>query len=138
MSDSSLPPDWQATWQAACQARLNAHAPYSHFQVGAALKVENAPTPMTGCNVENASFGATICAERNAFFLAVSQGSPAFRPEYLVLVTDTETPTVPCAQCLQVLSEFCAPDFPIYLANLEGFQEQVRFGDLLPRPFNQF
>lgn len=138
MSDLSLPSDWQRIWQAACQVRQRAYAPYSGFLVGAAFKRTGSREPSVGCNVENASYGATLCAERNALFQAISQKGAPLDLEYLVLVTDTEKPTVPCALCLQVLSEFCPPEFPIYLANLKGHQETVLFGDLLTRPFNKF
>jgi homotetrameric cytidine deaminase len=134
----NLPPDWEMVWQAAVHAREHAYAPYSNFKVGSAFKVQGWDQPVAGCNVENASYGATICAERNALFQKVSKMGEEDPLEYLILVTDTEKPTVPCAQCLQVLSEFCPSQFPIFLGNLQGIAEKVTLGDLLPRPFNEF
>lgn len=134
----SYPEGWEQVWKAALAARENAHAPYSGFCVGAALKLAGEDRIFAGCNVENASYGATICAERNAVFQMVAACGGGRREAYMVLVTDTETPTVPCALCLQVLAEFFAPEFLIFLANLDGIQEQVRLSDLLPRPFIEF
>jgi homotetrameric cytidine deaminase len=134
-----LPEDWKPVWEAARAARQRAHAPYSRFQVGAALRMHGVSDPIPGCNVENASYGGTVCAERNAVFTAV--GRHGARPgdfTYLVLVTDTPEPTVPCAFCLQVLAEFCPPPFPIFLGNLQGITEATRLGALLPRPFLSF
>ena len=123
-----------AAFKAALKARDHAHAPYSKFQVGAAL-VDEAGNIYSGCNVENASFGATVCAERTAILSSVAQrGKIPF--SFLVVVCNTNPVTVPCALCLQVLSEFVGPDFPIYLGNLKGIQSQIFFKDLLPKPFN--
>lgn len=120
----------------AIEARENAHAPYSGFKVGAALAVEGIEKIYPGCNVENASYGGTVCAERTAMFSAVAEnGKIPF--EFCVVVTDTEFATPPCALCLQVFSEFCSPEFPIYLATLEGIQKKVLLKDLLPIPFNK-
>jgi len=129
-------PKIQNAWKEACAAFGRAHAPYSRFQVGAALKLKGREGLIAGCNVENASYGATVCAERVAFQSAQAQVG-TFDPEYLVLVTDTSPPVSPCALCLQVMSEFCDPDFPIYISNLKGVHEVVRFGDLLSRPFEK-
>lgn len=137
--DIPLPDDWRPVWEAACAARGRAYAPYSRFTVGAALRLRHHPEPIGGCNVENASYGSTLCAERNAVFRAVAQAGA--RPgdfAYLVLVTGTDKPTVPCANCLQVLAEFCPPDFPLILSNLRGDADAVPLGALLPRPFNHF
>jgi homotetrameric cytidine deaminase len=123
-------------WKTACLAYERAHAPYSRFRVGAALKIKGQDALIAGCNVENASYGATVCAERVAMMSAQAQYG-AFEPEYLVLVTDTNPAVSPCAMCLQVFSEFCDPDFPIFLANRQGVQEQVLFRDLLARPFEK-
>jgi homotetrameric cytidine deaminase len=84
--------------------------------------------------VENASFGAGVCAERVAIFSMVAAAASP-RPEFLVVVTDSDPASVPCALCLQVLAEFCPPDFPIHLANLGGVERTVTLGDLLPEPF---
>ncbi|MGB0744549.1 MAG: cytidine deaminase [Opitutales bacterium] len=132
------PEDWKRVWQAAVQVRERAHARYSGFRVGAALKLTNKNALFVGCNVENASYGATMCAERNAIFQLVATCGGVREEAYLILVTDTKEPTVPCALCLQVLAEFFYPHLPIFLANLEGIQERVTLGDLLPRPFTNF
>lgn len=120
---------------AARKVRKNAHAPYSEFQVGVALKLRNKRELITGCNVENASYGLTICAERNAFFHAVARYK-VIDPEYMVIVTDSTPPAPPCGLCLQAMAEFCQPTFEIYLANLKGIQEKLLLKDLLPRPFH--
>ena len=117
---------------AALQARQNAHAPFSHFQVGAALE-DSAGRIHTGCNVENASYGLTLCAERVAVFKAVSEGARQFRR--VAVVADTDTLTPPCGACRQILWEFCG-DVELVLSNLHGKTETLRLKDLLPRPFD--
>jgi len=124
----------QKAFEAALSARTNAHAPYSNFQVGAAL-VDIEGNIYSGCNVENASFGATVCAERTALLSSVAQKGK-LKYQFIVVVCNTDPVTVPCALCLQVLSEFVAGDFPVYLANLKEIKREVRFRDLLPMPFN--
>src|SRR5215213_5835642 len=101
---------------AATAAREKAFAPYSNFKVGAALLAEDG-TVVTGCNVESASYGLTICAERVAVFKGVSEGRRRFRR--VAVVADTDTPTPPCGACRQILWEF-APDAEVLLANLSG------------------
>ncbi len=121
----------------AIKARSNAHAPYSKFQVGSALKLNGIDDPIPGCNVENASYGGTICAERGSVLSSVAQfGKKDF--EFIVVVTDQEEPAVPCAFCLQVMSEFVKADFPVYLGNLKGITKKVLFKELLPHPFTEF
>jgi cytidine deaminase len=122
-------------YNAAREARENAHAPYSEFQVGAALKLRDRKELILGCNVENASYGLTICAERNAFFQAVARYKE-IDPEFIVIVTDSNPPAPPCGLCLQAMAEFCQPTFEIYLANLKGIQEKLLLKDLLPKPFH--
>lgn len=120
----------------AVQAQSRAYAPYSHFQVGSALKVKGKDLWVQGCNVENSSYGGTVCAERISVFSAVSQhGEKDF--EYIVLVTKTENGDLPCAMCLQVLSEFVGPDFPVYSANPEKIVKKFLFKELLPHPFDK-
>lgn len=139
MIPETLPADWKSVWAAACAARDNAYVPYSRFKVGAAFSLRNSPYPISGCNVENASYGSTLCAERNAVFRAVAERG--VRPgdfDFLVLVTDTDDLTVPCANCLQVLAEFCPPEFPIILSNMQGRADALPLGALLPRPFTRF
>ncbi len=116
-------------------ARERAHAPYSNFLVGSALKIKGDDDFYLGCNVENASYGATICAERNSILHAIANnGKCEF--EFIVLVCDTDPVSIPCALCLQVFSEFVSDDFPIYLSNLKGVQKKVTFKELLPVKFD--
>jgi cytidine deaminase len=117
---------------AAAAARQKAFAPFSHFQVGAALEAEDG-TIVTGCNVESASYGLTICAERVAVFKGVSEGLRRFRR--VAVVTDTATPTPPCGACRQVLWEF-APDAEVILANLAGTVRRFTMRELLPEAFD--
>lgn len=127
--------------QAATEARTRAHAPYSRFHVGAALLIQPSGEIVTGCNVENASFGATICAERVAVTAAVSRyGADALKAGMtdLLVITEADPPAVPCALCLQVLAEFCSPALRIHLANREGVQQSMTLQELLPHPFTAF
>ena len=117
---------------AAVQARENAHAPFSKFKVGAALEDE-AGRIHTGCNVENATYGLTLCAERVAVFKAVSEGARKFRR--IAVAADTDALTPPCGACRQILWEFCG-DIELILANLHGKTETLRLRDLFPRPFD--
>jgi cytidine deaminase len=125
--------NWGPLIDAAVAARNNAHAPYSGFKVGAAVKTKDGPI-YQGCNVENRSYGATICAERIAVGSAISSG--ATRMEGVVVVTDTSPPSPPCGLCLQVLAEFGNAQLPILLVNLEGERLESRLGDFLPHPFD--
>lgn len=117
---------------AAKQARENAHAPFSGFQVGAALRAQSGRV-FTGCNVENATLGLTCCAERVAIFKAISEGEHGF--EAIAVVADTDTLTPPCGACRQIIWEFCG-DIPVILTNLKGKTELTRSGALLPKPFD--
>jgi len=117
---------------AALAARENAHAPYSKFRVGAALE-DTSGRVHTGCNVENATYGLTLCAERVAVFKAISEGARAFRR--IAIAADTETLTPPCGACRQILWEFCG-DIEIALVNLRGKSEVLRLKDLFPRAFD--
>jgi cytidine deaminase len=121
-----------ALFEAALAARARAHAPYSRFLVGAALE-DSAGRIHTGCNVENASYGLTICAERTAVLKAVSEGSREFRR--IAVAADTSPLTPPCGACRQVLVEFCH-DLEVLLVNLNGQSEVLRLKDLLPRAFH--
>ena len=120
--------------EAARSAMKNAHAPYSNFQVGAALLAENGEI-FTGCNVENASYGLTICAERNAIFSAVSDGVKDFSE--MVIIAKSDSLPYPCGACRQVLSEFCKPDFKIYVVadKQQELTEELTLGELLPKSF---
>jgi cytidine deaminase len=117
---------------AARHVRENAHAPFSKFRVGAALEDSNGRIH-TGCNVENATYGLTLCAERVAVFKAISEGARKFRR--VAVVADTDKLTPPCGACRQILWEFCG-DVELVMANLSGAVETVRLGDLFPRPFD--
>jgi cytidine deaminase len=114
------------------KARRRAVAPYSHFKVGAALETADG-TIVTGCNIENATYGLTLCAERVAMFKAVSDGHRAFRR--IAVVADTDAPTPPCGPCRQILWEF-GGDLEIVLANLRRETGRYRLADLLPLPFD--
>jgi cytidine deaminase len=117
---------------AARQARRRAHAPYSGFKVGAALEAADG-TIITGCNIENASWGLTMCAERVALFKALSDGHRRFRR--IALVTASVSPATPCGACRQLLWEF-AGDIEVVLANLRRETGRHRMKDLLPLPFD--
>lgn len=129
-------PDWVLEGLgAAKQAQAHSHSPYSNYPVGAALKIKESDEWILGCNVENSSFGGTICAERSALCAARSQFG-AFTPVALVLITPVPAKTgSPCGLCLQSLTEFCLGEFPICLSNPDGPQQIVQLKDLLPRPF---
>lgn len=116
----------------AIEARKNAYIPYSHFGVGAAL-LTGGKKIYTGCNIENASFGLSNCAERTAIFKAVSEGEKKI--EAIAVVADTEGPVSPCGACRQVLAEFCDENTKIYLTNLHGHTEEWTMAKLLPGAF---
>ncbi len=118
--------------EAALKARENAYAPFSKFKVGAAI--EDATGRIhTGCNVENATYGLTVCAERVAVLKAVSEGAREF--QRVAVAADTDTLTPPCGACRQILWEFCG-NVELVLANPRGKTETFRLKDLLPRPFD--
>jgi cytidine deaminase len=118
--------------ETALAARANAFAPYSKFQVGAA--VEDADGRIhTGCNIENATYGLTLCAERVAIFKAISEGVRKFRR--IAVAADTDVLTPPCGACRQILWEFCG-DVDIVLVNPRGKIETYRLKDLFPKPFD--
>ena len=119
--------------EAAMQARASAQAPFSGFKVGAALESADGPVH-TGCNIENASYSLTICAERVALVKALSEGQTRFTR--IVVVADTLEPTPPCGPCRQLLWEYCG-DIDVILANLDGPKSQHRLAELLPLPFDQ-
>ena len=117
---------------AARHARRHAHAPYSRFKVGAALETADG-TVVAGCNVENATFGLTMCAERVALFKALSDGHRKF--VRIAIVADTEAPTPPCGACRQLLWEF-GGDLEVVLANTRRETRRLRLGELFPEPFD--
>jgi cytidine deaminase len=118
--------------QAALAARDHAHAPFSNFKVGAALEDESGRI-FTGCNIENATYGLTLCAERVAVFKAISEGARKFRR--IAVAADTDVLTPPCGACRQILWEFCG-DIELALVNLNGGTETLHLKDLFPRPFD--
>ena len=132
MSDSELKPELVTRLVATARAaREFAIAPYSNFQVGAAL-LSATGSIYTGCNVENASLGLTTCAERVALLKALSENEREFAA--LVVVADAEAAAPPCGACRQLLWEYCG-DIPIVLANLTGVAGRYQLKDLLPLPF---
>ena len=118
--------------EAALTARKNAHAPFSNFKVGAAL-IDSSGRIHTGCNVENATYGLTLCAERVAVFKAISEGARGFAA--IAVAADTDVLTPPCGACRQILWEFCG-DIDVTMVNLNGKTETIRLADLFPRPFD--
>lgn len=125
-------PDKDPLVEAAEQARTRASAPYSNFKVGAALETAGGKI-YTGCNIESATYGLTMCAERVAVWKAVSEGEREFAR--IAVVADTDKLTPPCGSCRQILWEFCG-DIPVTLSNLAGDAETLRMSDLLPRAFD--
>ena len=116
------------------RARERAYAPYSEFQVGAALRAADGRV-FHGCNVENASYGLCNCAERTAFFTAIAAGVPVDGFERLAVIGDTEGPISPCGACRQVIFELGGPSLPVVLANLAGARRRTTAGELLPDGF---
>jgi len=124
--------DSQSLIAAAQRARLQSVAPFSNFLVGAAVRTENGKV-YTGCNIESASYGLTVCAERVAIWKALSEGERHFTE--LAVVADTESLTPPCGTCRQIIWEF-AKSASIIFANLKGETETFQIRDLLPRAFD--
>ena len=119
--------------QEANKAREFAYVPYSNFKVGAALLAKDGQV-FHGCNIENAAYSMTNCAERTALFKAYSEGITQF--ESLVVVADTEGPVSPCGACRQVISELCDPEMEVVLTNLRGDVQKIQVRDLLPGAFS--
>jgi cytidine deaminase len=113
-------------------ARENARAKFSNFKVGAGLRATSGKV-YGGCNVENATYGLTVCAERVAIFKAISEGERTF--DAIAVVTDTDALTPPCGACRQLIWEFCG-DVPVVMANLKGKVEVIRMRELFPKPFD--
>lgn len=116
------------------KAREKAYVPYSKFPVGAALLADDG-TIYHGCNIENSAYSMTNCAERTAFFKAVSEGVRTFKA--LAVVGDTQGPVSPCGACRQVIAEFCDGAMPVYLTNLNGDVEETTVAKLLPGAFSK-
>ena len=138
MSEESTPPavDWDALVAAATEVRKKAWAPFSNFRVGAALQAADGAV-YVGCNVENRTFGLTICAERNAVTTAVADGRRKFVA--VAVVTDASPPAPPCGMCRETLTEFAllspSKDLEIVSANLDGERKQYRLSEIFPEPF---
>jgi cytidine deaminase len=115
-------------------AREFAHAPYSGFKVGAAVELTDGRV-FTGCNVENSSYGLSLCAERVAIFKAVSEGAREFTR--LAVIADAFAPVRPCGACRQVISDLFPRDAEVVMANLRGEAETMKISDLLPAPFDR-
>lgn len=118
--------------KAALKAREMAHALFSDFKVGAAIE-DSSGVIYTGCNIENATYSLTMCAERVAVFKAMSEGARRFRR--IAIAADTDSLTPPCGSCRQILWEFCG-DIEVTLVNLTGKTESFRMKELFPRPFD--
>ncbi len=119
----------------AIEARENAYVPYSKFSVGAAVLTTNGDVYL-GCNIENASYGLCMCAERNALYNAYCHGVTQDDIEALAIVADTELPVSPCGACRQVINELFPKNVPIYLANLSGDVKETTIEELLPYAFD--
>ncbi len=124
--------DWEPMISVAREAQKNSYSPYSEFAVGAALITGNGKI-FAGCNVENASYSATVCAERTAIGNAVVDGER--NPIAMVVLTDADHPIAPCGICRQVLAEFC-DDIPILLLDGEGRRRLTSLSELLPLQFS--
>lgn len=127
-------PEAKELVEIALKAKEAAYAPYSGFHVGAALFCDNGKI-YTGCNIENASFGATICAERTAIVKAISDGAKKILA--LAVSSDSKEATMPCGICRQTISEFCEKDMPLYLSDRNGRFEIYIFNDILPHSFTR-
>jgi len=118
----------------AYSAMEKSYSPYSHFKVGAALVTED-DSIYTGCNIENASYGATICAERTAMVKAVSEGHKSFK--YIAIVSSSHEKTLPCGICRQFLSEFASKDAVIVMHDTENGIIEMPFNQIYPEPFSK-
>lgn len=124
--------DPEALLAAARDARRHAYAPFSDFPVGAALLAADGRV-FTGCNVENRSFGLSLCAERAAVAAAIAAGARDFAA--VAVVTDADPPAAPCGLCRETLAEFCGPELPIHLGGANGGRRDTTLGVLFPEPF---
>lgn len=123
--------DWEAMFAAADEVRQRAHAKYSNFKVGAAVGCDDG-TIVTGCNVENASFGLTICGERSAIARMIAEGKKLIA---VAIVVDSTRPTPPCGMCRQVMAEFAPSSLEVRSRNTKGAEERYTLGALLPHAF---
>ncbi len=130
-----LTPKERALINAAVEARQRAYAPYSRFAVGAALLLKDGQV-VTGVNVENVSYGLTVCAERNAIAAAVTAGAGPGHITAVAIATDAEAAASPCGACRQVLAEFGLPETPVLLFNVrDSKSDKLTLGELLPHAF---
>jgi cytidine deaminase len=125
---------WEQLFTAASEARRLAYAPYSKFLVGAAALFEDGLIT-SGCNVENASYGLAMCAERNAIGAAIAKGKKKLLA--IAIVVDSKEPTPPCGMCRQVMAEFGDPELPVRMRNLEGAEGRYTLKELLPHAFTK-
>ena len=123
---------WEQLFEAAKKVRERAHVPYSRFPVGAAVLYADGQV-VSGCNVENSSYGLTVCAERGALAAGVAQGRD--KPVAIAIVVDTPTPCPPCGMCRQVMLEFAPQELPVRSRNLKGDEARYSLGELLPHAF---
>ncbi len=123
---------WEQLFEAAKKVRERAHAPYSRFPVGAAVLYADGQV-VSGCNVENSSYGLSVCAERGALAAGVSQGRG--KPVAIAIVVDTPSPCPPCGMCRQVMLEFAPKEMPVRSRNLKGDEARYTLGELLPHAF---
>ena len=131
--ENTVKEEYKRLIEEAEKARKRAYTPYSKFQVGAAVLCVDGRI-FTGCNIENASFGLTVCAERVAIFKAISEGLTKF--EAIAVIGDTDKPCSPCGACRQVISEF-GEDIPLIMANLKGDVKIKKIKELLPEAFGK-
>jgi cytidine deaminase len=130
----AIEPELKSLVEFARQAALHSYSPYSHFKVGAALKLTNGEI-VTGANVENVSYGLTICAERSAVVRAVAQFGAEIRIEAVAVANLNDGASPPCGACRQVLAEFILPDAPVIFAAADGLRT-MPFSELLPLAFD--
>lgn len=131
-----LQKQYDSLFKSAKKAQAQAYAPYSKFKVGAALKIKGKSNFITGCNIENASFGATVCAERVAILKAISDGVNPKKIEALCLVTSSKNGDMPCGMCLQVMAEFLPAKTPIVIANESKILFVKPWEEYLPYAFS--
>nr|WP_188993890.1 cytidine deaminase [Paenibacillus nasutitermitis] len=134
-SKQAFPAEWESLLEHALEARGRAYMPYSGFAVGAAL-LDSSGNIHLGCNVENAAYGPTNCAERTALFRAIADGREPGQFAAIAVIGDTVHPITPCGVCRQVLVELCKPDMPVIMGNLTGGRSVMTVEELLPGAFS--
>ncbi|NBD22850.1 cytidine deaminase [Paenibacillus glycinis] len=135
LTKQPLPEPFRQLMEQAIEAKKKAYVPYSRFQVGAAL-LDAEGDVHHGCNVENAAYSPTNCAERTALFRAIADGHAARSFKAIAVVGDTETPITPCGVCRQVLVELCSLDMPVIMGNMKGDWQILTVEELLPGAFS--